>query len=287
MCKMWHNDKMQNQKSSSLIGTLMRWFVPLAALTVLAGFLFISPPGLLGKADAIGYAVCHRIDARSFHIYGRQLPLCARCTGEFNAAAITLIFLGFVSRKRSSLPLKSILVVLALFFVAFGVDGSNSYLYLLKQVYPGFLPQVPNIYIPNNTLRLLTGSGMGVTMASVLYPVVNQTLWLEADDRPALTWKAFGVLLGIILLIDLGILSQQPVVLYPIAFLSVLGVVALLAMVFSIVWVIIMRQENTFERLKQLWMPVLAGLTLTFLMISVIDLLRLQLTGTWGGFPLG
>ena len=287
MCKMWDNDKMQNQKSSSLIGTLMRWFVPLAALTVLAGFLFITPPGILGKADAIGYAVCHRIDERSFHIFGRQLPLCARCTGEFNAAAITLIFLGFVSRKRSNLPLKSILVVLALFFVAFGVDGSNSYLYLLKQVYPGFLPQVPNIYIPNNTLRLLTGSGMGVTMASILYPVVNQTIWQEVDDRPALTWKAFGGLLGIVLLVDLGILSEQPVVLYPIAFLSVLGVLALLSMVFSIVWVIIMRQENTFERLKQLWMPVLAGLTLTFLMISVIDLLRLQLTGTWGGFPLG
>jgi hypothetical protein len=192
-----------------------------------------------------------------------------------------------VSRKRSKMPLKSILVVLGLFFVAFGVDGSNSYLYLLKQTYDDFLPQIPNIYIPNNTLRLLTGSGMGIAMASVLYPVVNQTLWQEADDRPALTWKEFGGLLGIIILMDLGILSEHPVVLFPIAFLSVLGVLALLSMVFSIVWVIIMRQENTFEKLKQLWMPAIAGLTLTFLMISLIDLLRLKLTGTWGGFPLG
>jgi len=278
---------MQNPKKSTLTGNLMRWFVPLAALLVLGGFLFITPPGLLGKADGIGYAVCHRIDERSFHIFGRQLPLCARCTGEFNAAAITLIFLGFMSRKRSKMPLKGILVVLGLFFVAFGVDGSNSYLYLLKQTYDNFLPQVPNIYIPNNTLRLLTGSGMGIAMASVLYPVVNQTLWQEADDRPTLTWKEFGGLLGIILLIDLGILSEQPVILYPIAFLSVLGVLALLSMVFSIVWIIIMRQENTFEKLKQLWMPATAGLTLTFLMISLIDLLRLKLTGTWGGFPLG
>jgi hypothetical protein len=192
-----------------------------------------------------------------------------------------------VSRKRSKMPLKGILVVLGLFFVAFGVDGSNSYLYLLKQTYDDFLPQIPNIYIPNNTLRLLTGSGMGIAMASVLYPVVNQTLWQEADDRPALTWKEFGGLLGIILLMDLGILSEQPVILYPIAFLSVLGILALLSMVFSIVWIIIMRQENTFEKLKQLWMPATAGLTLTFLMISLIDLLRLKLTGTWGGFPLG
>jgi len=284
---MWDNGYMQSGNTLTLTGNLMRWFVPTATLLVLAAFLFITPPGLLGKADGIGYAVCHRIDERSFHLFERQLPLCARCTGEFNAAAVTLIFFGLVSRKRSGMPLKGILALLVLFFVAFGVDGANSYLYLLKQTYEDFLPQIPNIYIPNNTLRLLTGSGMGIAMASVLYPVVNQTLWREADNRPALTWKEFGWLLGIILLIDLGILSEQPIILYPIAFLSVLGVLALLSMVFSIVWVIIMRQENTFKTLKQLWMPVTAGLTLTFLMISLIDLLRLQLTGTWGGFPLG
>ena len=278
---------MQSEKTISFAGNLVRWFVPLAALLVLAAYLFLTPPGLLGKADGIGYAVCHRIDERSFHVFGRQLPLCARCTGEFNAAAISLIFLGFVSRKRRSMPGKGILAVLALFFVAFGVDGSNSYLYLLKQTYAGFLPQVPNIYIPNNTLRLLTGSGMGIAMAAVLFPVVNQTIWREADEHPALTWKEFGGLLVIILLVDLGILSEQPVILYPIAILSVMGVLALLSIVFSIVWMILMRQENTFDSLKQLWMPLLAGLTMSFLMISAIDLLRFKLTGTWGGFPLG
>lgn len=278
---------MQSEKTKQFTGNLVRWSVSIAALLVLSGFLFITPPGLLGKADGIGYAVCHRIEHRSFHIGERQLPLCARCTGEFNAAAITLIFLGFVSRKRSNMPSKGILAVLVVFFLAFAIDGSNSYLYLLKQTYDGFLPQIPNIYIPNNTLRLLTGSGMGVAMASVLFPVINQTLWRVEDERPTLTWKEFAGLLVIILLVDLGILSEQPVILYPIAFLSVLGVLALLTMVFSMVWVIIMRQENSFETLKQLWMPVVAGLTLTFLMISVIDLLRLRLTGTWGGFPLG
>jgi len=278
---------MQTEKTISFTGNLVRWFVPLAALLVLGAFLFITPPGLLGKADGIGYAVCHRIDERSFHLGDRQLPLCARCTGEFNAAAISLVFLGFVGRKRSSLPRKSILAVLIVFFLAFGIDGSNSYLYLLKQTYENFLPQVPNIYIPNNRLRLLTGSGMGIAMASVLYPVVNQTLWSDTDKRPVMTWKEFGELMAIIFLVDLGILSEQAIVLFPIAFLSVLGVLALLSMVFSIVWIVIMRQENTFEKLKQLWMPGLAGLTLTFLMISAIDLLRLKLTGTWGGFPLG
>src|SRR5689334_25069210 len=116
--------------SQSHVNNLVRWLVPLAALLVFAVWFYITPPGLLGKLDAIGYAVCHRIDERSFHIGDRQLPLCARCTGEFFSAAITLIFMGIVSGKRSKFPSRGILAVLFLFFLAFGIDGSNSYLYL-------------------------------------------------------------------------------------------------------------------------------------------------------------
>jgi hypothetical protein len=36
-------------------------------------------------------------------------------------------------------------------------------------------------------------------------------------------------------------------ILYPIAFISVLGILALLILVFSMVWVLIMRLENTFD----------------------------------------
>ena len=277
---------MQRENTVPLIGNLIRWLVPIALIFVLAGFLYITPPGFLGKADGIGYAVCHRIDGRSFHILGRQLPLCARCTGEFNAAAISLLFMGIVSKKRSSLPRKSIIALLVVFFLAFGIDGSNSYLYLLKTT-TGQLENIPNIYIPNNTLRLLTGTGMGLAMATMLFPVVNQSLWREADNRPSLAWRESGILIGILLVVDLGILTESPIILYPVAILSVLGVLSLLTMVFSIVWVLLMRQENIFERVQQLWLPVGAGLTLALLLISAIDLLRLRLTGTWGGFPLG
>jgi hypothetical protein len=67
----------------------------------------------------------------------------------------------------------------------------------------------------------------------------------------------------------------------------VLGVLSLLIIVFSMAWLLIMRQENAFTNLRELWMPFLAGTTLAFLMITAIDLLRYTLTGTWGGFPLG
>ncbi len=259
--------------------------MPIAAILAFAAWMYISPEGALGKLDAVGYAVCHRIDERSFHIEGRQLPLCARCTGEFYAAGVALIFQGFVSRKKSRLPSRGIIAVLVLFFLAFGIDGSNSYVYLLKQTAPGRLDQIPNLYIPNNILRLFTGSGMGIALAAVLYPIVNQTLWHEVDDRPALEWKSFSALIGLTILINLLVLADNPIVLYPIAYISSLGTLSLLVIVFAILWIMIMRQDNTFDHPRQLWLPLLAGFTLAMLMILSIDLLRLQFTGTWSGFP--
>jgi uncharacterized membrane protein len=121
---------MQPQQSSRW-HSLIRWTLPLAALVALAGWIYITPPGLMGKLDAIGYAVCHRLDSHSLHAGSVQLPLCARCTGEFNAAAIALVFQGFVSPRKSQLPRRGILAALAIFFLAFAIDGSNSYLALM------------------------------------------------------------------------------------------------------------------------------------------------------------
>ena len=267
---------------------ITRWIIPLAALFAFAGFLYIAPPGLLGKADAVGYAICHRIDERSFHIGTRQLPMCARDTGTFTSAGVTLLLLALTKPKRGGMPAKKILITLIAFFFAWAIDGSNSYLYLIKQTYEGALSQIPNIYIPNNTLRLITGTGMGMGMGTVLYAAFNQTAWKKLDMRPALgTWRDLGLLVGIMLLVDLAILTESIIILYPIAFISVFGVLTLLCLIFSVVWMMIMRQENSFIHLKELWLALTAGFTLAIIMLLVIDLLRLQMTGTWGAFPMG
>lgn len=267
--------------------TLARWFVPVAALIVFSLWFVIAPPGLLGKADAVGYAICHRIDERSFHIGDRQLPMCARCTGEFYAAAVTLIFFAINSPRKSGMPGWKLGIPLLIFLAAFAIDGTNSYLHLLKSAAGGALDNIPNLYTPNNALRLFTGSGMGVALAAILYPAFNQSAWANAQKESALDWKKLGILAGILVAINLAVLTENPVVLYPIAIMSTLGVLSLLIMVFSLVWLLVMRQENIFTSLKEMWMPLLAGTTLTFLMITAIDLLRFKLTGTWGGFSLG
>jgi uncharacterized membrane protein len=263
--------------------------VVLAAVLVLSGWLVNTPPGLLGKLDAIAYAVCHRIAARSFQIGSVPLPLCARCTGMYLGAVAGLVFQSIRGGKRSKVPGWGIIAALGVFVVAFGIDGLNSYLYLLKQIRPGILPQIPNIYIPNNTVRLLTGSGMGLGIAAMLFPAFNQSIWTDYDDMHAsLTgWKGFGLLLGIQIIIDLLVLTQSPFILYPVALISVLGVLILLTMVYTIVWVMITGQENKYKKMWQLWLPLLAGFTITIIQTFGIDMLRFWLTGTWGGFPLG
>jgi uncharacterized membrane protein len=270
------------------IGAASKYLVIAAALLVFIGWLLNTPAGFFGKADAIGYAVCHRIGERSFHIGSYQLPLCARCSGMYLGAVIGLVFQTIIGWKRSKIPHWSILALLVVFVAAFGIDGANSYLYLLKQVSPGILPKIPNIYVPNNTLRLLTGSGMGLGMAVMLFPAFNQTVWADGEEKPAIPgWKAFGLLLGIQVLFDLLVLTESPIVLYPLAIISALGVWLLLTIVYSMVWVMIMGQDNKFTKLQQLWLPLLAGLTIAMIQTAAIDMLRFWLTGTWGGFPLG
>lgn len=270
------------------IGAASKVLVISAALLVFIGWFLTTPPGLFGKADAIGYAVCHRIGERSFHIGSYQLPLCARCSGMYLGAVTGLVFQSLIGWKRLKIPHWSIIALLVVFVAAFGIDGSNSYLYLLKQVSPGILPNIPNLYVPNNTLRLLTGSGMGLGMAVMLFPAFNQIVWVDGEDKPAIPgWKTFSLLLGIQVIFDLLVLSESPIVLYPLAIISALGVWLLLTIVYSMVWVMIMGQDNKFSKLRQLWLPLLAGLTIAMIQTAAIDTLRFWLTGTWGAFPLG
>jgi len=199
-----------------------------------------------------------------------------------------LIFQSVIGWKRLKIPHWSIIATLIAFFIAFGIDGSNSYLYLLKQVSPGILPKIPNIYIPNNTLRLLTGSGMGLDIAVLLFPAFNQTIWSDGVEKPAITgWKAFGLLLVFQIGLDLLILTASPLILYPLAIISALGVWLLLTMVYGMLWVMIMGQDNKFSKIRDLWLPLMAGLTIALIQTAGIDLLRFWLTHTWGAIPLG
>jgi uncharacterized membrane protein len=247
---------------------------------IIGVWLYLTPGGLLGKADAIGYAVCHRIDLRSFHLGDRQLPLCSRCTGMYLGAMLGFGFAFVRGRGRSgAMPGWPILLVLGAFGLAFAIDGTNSYL--------SFFPALPHLYTPNNTLRLITGTLLGVSLSVVVLPGFNQTAWKDWGREPVL--RSFTDL-GMLLLMAGGliafVLTDNPLILYPLALTSSLGVLVLLTTVYSMLFVIVTRRENRETSWRGLGLALAAGLTLAMAQIALFDLARYGLTGTWNGFQL-
>ncbi len=202
-------------------------------------------------------------------------------------AVLGLVFLSLFYQRSAGTPPKAAIAILVLFGLAFAVDGTNSYLYLMKSVYGSRLSFIPNLYVPNNTLRLVTGSGTGLGMAVAVFVSFNQTMWKNWDNKRVLGKpRDFLFLIALMLLADLLVLPEWNWVLYPAAILSAGGVLLLLTLVYGMLWTMIMRQENLFMNLREAWLPVLAGLTIALLQITTVDVVRLWLTHTWGGFPL-
>ena len=271
----------KNSAVRTVVSRFGRWLILIALIGVLLFGLWAAPPGLLGKADAIGYAVCHRIDLRSFHLGDRQLPLCARCTGTFLGVIVGVAILIVAGRGRSfTWPRRPVFALLAFTIVPWGFDGVNSYLYLF--------PQLPHLYTPQNWLRLTTGTFLGLAMAAVFLPAVNQSLWKTGSPIPVLKnfrelvlyFLAAPVLIGLVLL-------ENPVILYPLALLSTMGVLYLLTGVYTAILLMLFRKENFAETFHDAWPVLVAGLTIGLVQIMAIDAVRFYFTHTWGGFNLG
>jgi len=266
------------------MNALPRWFLRiqpllLASLTLLLfGWLALTPPGLLGKADAIGYAVCHRIAERSFLLGDRAVPLCSRCSGMYLGALAGFLFhLKF--GRRGGLPPRHIQAVFAVFLLAFGLDGVNSYL--------TFFPGLAHLYQPFNGLRLMTGTLLGSAMASLLVPTFHQVVWQQWEDRPALgTLRQLLALLVLAGVISAAIDSENPLLIYPLALLSVASLVILLTLAYSMIWTLVLQCDNRFTSWNDLRPVLLLAVLTTLAQIAVIDALRYGLTGTWNGFSL-
>jgi uncharacterized membrane protein len=253
--------------------------VGVAALALLS-WLLNTPEGLLGKADAVGYAICHRIDGRSFHLGDRQFPLCARCTGIYLGVLVGFVGQLLLGRGRAGgLPGRPILFTLFGFIGLMGVDGLNSYSH--------FFAFLPHLYEPTPWLRLITGSFNGLALASIIYPILNQTLWANWEDRPVLrrfrdmAWLVAGVAVVILL-----VLIDNPLLLYPLALLSAVGVVAILVVLNTTILLVVARRENRALGWRGAALPLVAGFALAILEIGAVDAVRYAIFQTWGGLPL-
>ena len=92
---------------------------------------------------------CHQLSDRSFHLWGFQFPLCARCTG---------ILLGLILFGPLLCVLLPLNMYLSLFLVfAIFIDGFT---------------QLKGWRTSNNCLRLITGLGFGYALVSFIFHIV-------------------------------------------------------------------------------------------------------------------
>jgi uncharacterized membrane protein len=246
------------------------------SLLVIVLLVAAPPHTLLGKADTVGYAICHQIPERTFILGGRQLPLCARCTGTFLGAGLGLVATLIRRRGRASLmPPVSVLAALVIFVGVWGFDGLNSYLTLF--------PGAPHLYEPRNWLRLLTGLLNGLALFFFVFPIFSFTLWrAPTRERVIRSLAELAILLPIVALLVLAIQAEISALLYPLAVLSSLGVILMLVIINSMIATIVLGREGYARTWKEALVPLTTGTALAMLEIAAIVMLRDYLTRTMG-----
>ena len=158
---------------------LQRAFVGLSATwaAALAGATAAASQPMPGHATylfalavyAIGAAVCHQLPERSFHVWGRQMPVCARCTGIYLGAAVAGIpLLGARHRRRSAEASRS---------SDSRAVGARRFSGAFVTVLALLLNTATLVYewttgiAPSNTIRFAAGAILGAAVA-----------WLVADE---------------------------------------------------------------------------------------------------------
>lgn len=252
------------------------WLLLAGGLGVIAAIWWITPGGLLDKADHVGYGVCHQIPIRSPFFGGRQLPLCARCSGQFLGALGGLVLLIALGRgKAAKLPPRPVIIVLLGFLAAWAFDGFNSYLTLF--------PGLPHLYEPHNILRTTTGAMQGVALISLALPFFSVTLWAQPSPRPTIgSLREVLLLLAVIALIVVGVGSEWAPLLYPLALLSVAGTLMMLTLVNTMLVVLALKREGWAQGWRQALPLLVAGLALGLIELLAINLLRAWLTVEMG-----
>ena len=242
---------------------------PFGLLLLFALAAAIVPKAWLAPLDLVGSAVCHRIPLRSFFVGQTQLPVCARDTGMFMGALLSMaLLLTIVPGRPGSFPPKRYLAGFVLFVAAWAFDGFNSYVLLLRGR--------ELFYLPQNWLRLMTGSLMGITLGTFALAMFNQGLWRDADERPIVaTPGVFGALLLTAGLICAIVLWRPAAAYGPLALLSAGGAVMLLSMVNGMLAVVLRQRHGTLVGWRDFAPYFLVGAAMALVEIGAIAALRL------------
>jgi uncharacterized membrane protein len=125
------------------------------AAVIAAPLALASPHPPIARGAVLVYAagrlVCHQRPERSFHLHGRQLAVCARCTGLYLSALAGGVF--------------------ALALGAAALSASRARVWLGIAALPTLVTlglELAGIAYPSNTIRMLSAFPLGAVTAWVV-----------------------------------------------------------------------------------------------------------------------
>ncbi|MEO7910441.1 MAG: DUF2085 domain-containing protein [Roseiflexaceae bacterium] len=250
-----------------------RWLLPILVGAVLLVFLAVPEPLPLKLLLAMG-GVCGLRPAHSFFAGGVQLPIESRMVGIYGGFMLTLLVLLALRRLGSRrLGSRSVIGVLALFFGSMAFDGINSTLADLG---------LPHLYESTNLTRLLTGLLSGIAIAPFLLWLLS-VMATSRGKAPARAVIQSVWNLLILLVVNVGfaalVVREQAALYYPIALMSVGGVVGVLAIVALLVILGMSGLEGRITRVRQLVAPGALSLLIAFAMLAITATVRWSVTG--------
>jgi uncharacterized membrane protein len=200
-----------------------RWIWPTFTFAVLVAFFAAPGPVPRKLLQAMG-GVCGLRPAHSYFAGGVQLPMESRMIGIYGGFSLTLIVL-LISRRLGTQRLGNRLLIgiLALFFASMVFDGVNSTLTDLG---------LPHLYQSTNVTRLVTGLLSGIAIAPFLVWLLGVVAMPRNDVAPGTVVRSLWDLVLPLALnggFAMVVMSQRAEFYYPIALLSVGGVVMVLA----------------------------------------------------------
>jgi uncharacterized membrane protein len=156
--------------------------------------------------------------SHSVFLGGEQLPLEARMAGIFLGFLCAVALLVVLGRLRASQPPGGALGFACWALVALtGFDGLNAFF---------FDGNLPHLYAPNTTLRLLSGLAAGLGLGLLAVPVVASVVWSRATDDASIE-DPIELLSGLALAGLVGglVLAGAGVMMWPVALGMLAGVV--------------------------------------------------------------
>ena len=208
----------------------------------------------------------HPDSTHSFFLGGEQSVQCARNSGIYIGAFLTLPWAWLIGRGRASgFPPIRLGMMLALGFGLMVADGINS---LVADL--GY----PAAYVPNTGLRLGTGMLAGTAAGWYFLPVVNGLLWRQSDQRPAVRGARW--LVGL-LMIEFGlafaILLDAAWLAVPVAVLTSVASVTLFGSVNLLLLVLLLRSDNRYEKARELASPVVVAVCAALVQLGLMGVL--------------